>query len=58
MRALVARVVLLAAACFGSGSLSMPDVARPLVAAAPAIMPALVHEPPTASRTSAEMSLV
>jgi hypothetical protein len=35
----------------------MPDVARPLVAAAPAMMPALVHEPPTASRTSAEMSL-
>ena len=37
--------------------LSMPDVARPLVAAAPAIMLALVHEPPSASRTSAEMRL-
>src|SRR5437899_142792 len=33
------------------------DVARPLVAAAPTLMPALVHEPSTTSRTSAEMRL-
>ena len=32
-------------------------MARPLVAAAPALMPALVHEPSTTSRTSAEMHL-
>src|SRR5436309_874589 len=40
----------------GSGSVSMLDVARTFVYAVPAIMPALVHEIPTRSRTSAETS--
>src|SRR5438132_1491687 len=41
----------------GSGSVWIANVARTLVSAAPAILPALVRQPSTASRTSAETSL-